>query len=97
MLDKNQFAIRLDAAILARGFNNTSFGQAACPKSGRILVLRWLRGKAVPTADMLASIAKTLDVTTDWLLGLTETGGVDLTATAQTDPRRIRPTSGDSA
>ena len=95
--DKTQFAIRLDAAILARGFNNTSFGNAVCPNSGRVLVLRWLRGKATPTLGMLSAISRTLNVTSDWLLGLSATGGVDLPADALVDPRRVRPASGEMA
>jgi hypothetical protein len=72
------FAQRLDAAIVVRGLSMTAFCDATFPNgsSGRIRTYRCLRGHALPRADELATIAKTLEVSADWLLGLSSEGGV---------------------
>lgn len=98
VFDKRKFAVRLDAAIVARGFSNAGLGRAVCPRSGRVLVLRWLRGKSLPSAEAVFLLAQTLCVSADWLLGLSELDGVDLAAFhGAGDPRRVRPVASEAA
>lgn len=41
----------------------------------------WERGRVEPSLSVLAGIAKHFGVTTDWLLGLSDSRGVSITAT----------------
>ena len=67
---KTGFIERLKSARLEVGFSQTGLARRIYVR--RESVARWETGITIPTADNVALICKELDVSADWLLGLTK-------------------------
>lgn len=72
------FAERLMAARTARGLSKARLA-ALIERNARSALTAWESGGAIPDAPMLIRLAKVLEVTVDWLLGVdTEQGGPEI-------------------
>jgi transcriptional regulator with XRE-family HTH domain len=71
-----KLAERLRAARIARGLTWADVARLAELGAGGGKVVRtWEEGVVMPRTDSLVPLSKVLRVTTDWLLGRTDTGG----------------------
>jgi len=68
------FRVRLREARKARGLKQRELADAAGIKAG-MSICQYEGGQAEPSLMTLASLCKALDVTADWLVGLSEEGG----------------------
>jgi transcriptional regulator with XRE-family HTH domain len=65
------FGSRLKMARERAGFNQTELGRLIGVEQQQIN--RWESGKNMPNIDAVSALARTLNVSTDFLLGLSET------------------------
>lgn len=69
-MDITEFRIRLLRTLDSKGVTQTALAEVlGCAKS---TVCNWCRGVAFPSLYYLPIICKTLDVSADYLVGLTE-------------------------
>ena len=67
------FAVRLKEARQARGLSQYALG--ALVAASQDDVYRYEAGKISPGLERLVALAKSLNVTADWLTGLSDRGG----------------------
>lgn len=72
-MDEKLFEERLTRAIGKSGMTIQEIGKKANVNGTTIAY--WLVGKTIPQAITLAAVAKALEVSTDWLLGLEQDYG----------------------
>ena len=68
--ENNPLAIQLAVAMEFRGLNRTSLSERIGVK--RQTIGYYLSGESQPNADTLAKLAEALDISSDWLLGLSD-------------------------
>lgn len=68
--DEPRFAVRLDLLLFENDINNRRFAKVLGTNPNQIG--RWLLEEYPPPVDSVIKIAKYFDVTTDWLLGLSD-------------------------
>lgn len=57
----------------AKGLSQPDLARVTLPESGRVAtVVSWEKDRSQPDARTVAAIARTLDVSADWLLGLSD-------------------------
>lgn len=61
---------RLKQAITSKGITQRQL--AVLCDTTEVSVCRWVRGKRIPDAEMLYKLCKALDISADYLLGLSE-------------------------
>lgn len=68
--------LRLKQLRLAQGLTQTDLANATGYTQGQIG--RWENGDNIPSAEVIATLATTLNVTADYLLGLVDTPNIEM-------------------